>query len=80
MYRFLLISMILLLFHSKTHAAGVLKTLVQDKRLLWPDSLGIGSDGYLYFTAAQINMEAAWHNGENKVEYPYQVYRVKLPE
>jgi len=72
--------MILLLFHSKTHAAGVLKTLVQDKRLLWPDSLGIGSDGYLYFTAAQINMEAAWHNGENKVEYPYQVYRVKLPE
>lgn len=60
-------------------AQGILHTLVQDKRLLWPDSLGIGSDGYLYFTCAQINMEAAWNNGENKVQYPYQVYRVKLP-
>src|SRR5690625_3226463 len=58
---------------------GVLHTLVQDRRLLWPDSLGIGSDGYLYFTCAQINREANWNSGENKVEYPYQVYRVKLP-
>lgn len=60
-------------------AEGVLHTLVQDKRLLWPDSLGIGSDGYLYFTCAQINMEAPWNDEENKVQYPYQVYRVKLP-
>lgn len=61
-------------------AEGILHTLVQDKRLLWPDSLGIGTDGYLYFTCAQINMEAAWHSGENKIQYPFQVYRVKLPE
>lgn len=60
-------------------AKGVLHTLVQDKRLLWPDSLGIGKDGYLYFTCAQINMEASWNGGKNKVQYPYQVYRVKLP-
>src|SRR5690606_1894389 len=27
---------------------GKLHTLVQDSKLLWPDSMGIGSDGYLY--------------------------------
>lgn len=59
---------------------GILHTLVQDKRLLWPDSLGVGSDGYLYFTCAQINMEKAWNNGKDKIELPYQVYRVKLAE
>lgn len=59
---------------------GVLHTLVQDKRLLWPDSLGIGNDGYLYFTCAQINMEATWHEGKDKIQYPFQVYRVKLPK
>ncbi len=60
--------------------AGVLHTLVQDKRLLWPDSLGVGSDGYLYFTCAQINMEETWNDGKDKIEYPYQVYRIKLPK
>ncbi len=58
---------------------GTLHTLVQDKRLLWPDSMGIGSDGYLYFSCAQINREAPWNRGENKVIYPYRIYKVPLP-
>lgn len=56
-----------------------LKTLVQDSRLIWPDSLGIGSDGYLYFSCAQLNREAQWNHGVNRTEYPYAVYKVKLP-
>lgn len=58
---------------------GTLKTLVQDKRLLWPDSFGVGKDGYLYFTCAQLQKEAVWNEGINKTEYPYQVFRVRLP-
>ena len=58
---------------------GVLHTLVQDKRLLWPDSVGIGTDGYLYFSCAQLQKEAAWNDGVNRTQYPYRIYKVKLP-
>ncbi|WP_046573884.1 L-dopachrome tautomerase-related protein [Spirosoma radiotolerans] len=57
-----------------------LKTLVQDDRLLWPDSFGISADGYLYVTAAQIQRTKRYNNGEDKVAYPFRLYRVKLPK
>lgn len=57
---------------------GKLLTLVQDSRLIWPDSLGIGSDGYLYFSCAQMNRLPQWNGGSNKTSFPYRVYRVKL--
>ena len=59
---------------------GQLKTLVQDDRLLWPDSFGIGTDGYLYVTAAQIQRTKRYNDGEDKVDYPFRLYRVKLPD
>ncbi|WP_417886257.1 L-dopachrome tautomerase-related protein [Zunongwangia sp.] len=58
---------------------GKVHTLVQDSGLLWPDSLGIGSDGYLYFSCSQLQRQPVWNNGESKVQFPYQVFRVKLP-
>ncbi|WP_035606380.1 L-dopachrome tautomerase-related protein [Haloferula sp. BvORR071] len=58
---------------------GKVETLVKDERLVWPDSLGIGSDGYLYLTCAQINRRPNYNNGEDKTDYPYRAYRVKLP-
>lgn len=60
-------------------ADGTIKTLVQDSRLLWPDSFGIGTDGYLYFSCAQLMNEPQWNNGQSKAELPYTVYKVKLP-
>jgi len=58
---------------------GKLHTLVQDSRLLWPDSFGIGSDGYLYFSCAQLQRDPQWNDGQDKVAYPYQIYKVRLP-
>ena len=58
---------------------GVLYTLVQDKRILWPDSFGIASDGYVYFSCAQLQKEAAWNSGVDKRELPYRIYKVKAP-
>jgi len=58
---------------------GKLHTLVQDSRLLWPDSLGIGTDGYLYFSCAQLQRDAKWNNGVNKEEHPFQIFKIKLP-
>jgi sugar lactone lactonase YvrE len=59
---------------------GKLQTLVQDSRLLWPDSLGVGTDGYLYFTCAQLQRQPEWNNGISKVELPYRAYSVRLPK
>lgn len=58
---------------------GKLHELVQDPRLLWPDSFGIGSDGYLYVTCAQLQRLPQWNHGEDRTEYPYQAFKVKLP-
>ncbi|GAB3988355.1 L-dopachrome tautomerase-related protein [Spirosoma daeguense] len=57
-----------------------LKMLVQDNRLLWPDSFGIGEDGFLYVTAAQIQRTKRYNDGQDKVDYPFGLYRVKLPD
>ncbi|WP_377140764.1 L-dopachrome tautomerase-related protein [Mucilaginibacter lutimaris] len=59
---------------GKTHV------LVKDGRLIWPDSFGIGNDGYLYVSASQMNRLPKYNHGENKVEYPYRVYKVQLPK
>ncbi len=58
--------------------AGKLETIVQDKRIHWPDSYAIGPDGYLYVTMAQLDRAARYHNGTDQVVYPYWVYRIKL--
>jgi sugar lactone lactonase YvrE len=57
-----------------------LKTLVTDNRLLWPDSFAVGPDGYLYLTAAQIQRTKRYNNGDDKVDYPFRLYRMKLPK
>ena len=59
--------------------AGRLETMVRDPRLLWPDSFGLGPDGYLYLTASQIERTPKWNNGQDRVEYPFCLSRVKLP-
>jgi len=56
-----------------------LETLVRDSRLLWPDSFAIGPDGYLYLTAAQIHRTKRYNKGVDKVDYPFRLYRMKLP-
>jgi sugar lactone lactonase YvrE len=58
---------------------GKVHVLVKDSRIIWPDSMGIGSDGYLYFSCSQMNRLPKYNNGKDMVEYPYRVFKVKLP-
>lgn len=52
-------------------------TLVEDKRLIWPDSYAI-ADGYLYISCSQIQNQPEYNNGVNKRTSPYTVYRLRL--
>ncbi|MBC8084311.1 MAG: gluconolactonase, partial [Hymenobacter sp.] len=59
--------------------AGRLETLARDPRLRWPDSFGLGPDNFLYLTAAQIHLTPKWNNGQDRVQYPFRLYKLKLP-
>lgn len=57
---------------------GSWRTLASDSRLLWPDTLSIGPDGYLYFTVNQLHRQAVFHGGRDLRQQPYGLYRVKI--
>src|SRR6266536_669204 len=55
-------------------AAGAIETLAHDPRVLWPDTLSLAADGYLYFTANQIERGAGFHNGQDLRQKPYVLF------
>ncbi|KPA89159.1 MULTISPECIES: L-dopachrome tautomerase-related protein [Pseudomonas] len=57
---------------------GRWQTIVQDPRAQWPDTLSIGPDGYLYFTANQLHRSPGFHDGQDKREKPYRLMRVRI--
>lgn len=52
---------------------GSTKTLIQDPRLAWPDTLAASPDGTIYVTTSQI------HRTPNPPS-PYRLFRITLPE
>lgn len=57
---------------------GTMETVVHDPRLLWPDTMSVAADGYLYFTANQLQRQAKYQGGEDRREYPYSLFRVRI--
>ncbi|WP_414623186.1 L-dopachrome tautomerase-related protein [Calothrix sp. CCY 0018] len=57
---------------------GMYETVVHDSRILWPDTLSLASNGYLYFTANQLHRQPNFHNGKDLREKPYSVFRTKV--
>jgi sugar lactone lactonase YvrE len=57
---------------------GEWETTVHDPRLLWPDTLSLASDGYLYVTANQLHRQARFHNGSDMRRKPYTLFRIKV--
>lgn len=56
---------------------GTYETLVHDPRVLWPDTLSLAGDGYLYFTANQLHRQASYQGGHDLRVRPFGLYRVK---
>lgn len=57
---------------------GSIELLVRDPRMLWPDTLSVASDGYLYFTANQLHRQARYHNGQDLRQKPYSLFRTRI--
>jgi sugar lactone lactonase YvrE len=52
--------------------------IAQEPRMIWPDSMSIGSDGYLYFTANQLNRQKKFHEGKDLRRQPYVMFRTRI--
>ncbi|UPJ67112.1 major royal jelly family protein [Bradyrhizobium sp. 191] len=57
---------------------GEWRTIAHDPRILWPDTLSVASDGYLYFTANQLHRQAQFHEGQDQRVKPYTLFRVRI--
>jgi sugar lactone lactonase YvrE len=57
---------------------GTIETLVHDPRLLWPDTMSLSDDGYLYITANQLARQPGFHNGQDQRVKPYALFRIKV--
>jgi sugar lactone lactonase YvrE len=54
------------------------ETLVHDPRALWPDTMSVAGDGYLYFIANQLHRQPDYHEGKDLRDKPYSLFRVKI--
>lgn len=62
----------------RRNSSGEIATLLHDPRVLWPDTLSLAADGYLYFTANQVERQGSFHNGQDLRQKPYVLYRLKV--
>lgn len=56
---------------------GTVELLANDPRMLWPDTLSLAQNGYLYFTANQLHRQARFHNGKDLRQKPYSLFRIR---
>lgn len=59
------------------HPDGSLEVVAHDPRILWPDTLSLAEDGYLYFTANQLHRQPGMNNGNDLRQKPYVLFRIK---
>lgn len=57
---------------------GHYETVAHDSRMLWPDTMSIATDGYLYFTCNQLHRQARYQNGQDRRRKPYTLFRVRI--
>lgn len=62
----------------KLSVDGQWTTLAHGPEILWPDTLSVGPDGYLYFTVNQLNRQPGFHGGKDLRQKPYALLRVKI--
>jgi sugar lactone lactonase YvrE len=67
--------------HAAVHvrnSAGEDRILLQDPRLIWPDTLSVSHDGYLYVSVNQLDRGAQFHDGKDLRKPPFALFRAKI--
>lgn len=59
---------------------GAWETVAHDPRLLWPDTMSVAMDGYLYVTANQLHRQARFNGGKDLRQKPYSLFRIRIDE
>lgn len=62
----------------RRHPDGSWETVVHDPHLLWPDTMSIATDGYLYVTANQLHRQAKYQQGKDLRQKPYTLFRISI--
>jgi sugar lactone lactonase YvrE len=62
----------------RRHPDGAWETVVHDPRLLWPDTMSVAADGYLYVTANQLHRQAKYQKGNDLRQKPYTLFRIRI--
>ncbi|HEY1271965.1 MAG TPA: L-dopachrome tautomerase-related protein [Terriglobales bacterium] len=57
---------------------GEIETLAHDPRMLWPDTLSLAANGFLYFTANQVERQPVFNSGRDLRQKPYVLFRLKV--
>ncbi len=57
---------------------GSWETVVSDPRLLWPDTMSVAADGYLYVTANQLYRQSKYRGGVDERRKPYVLFRTRI--
>jgi sugar lactone lactonase YvrE len=57
---------------------GSYETVLHDPRLLWPDTMSVSTDGYLYVTANQLHRQADYQGGQDLRRKPYLLVRTPI--
>ncbi len=57
---------------------GRLAFFARATNFTWPDTIAVGADGYLIFTASQLHLLPAHNGGVDKRKPPYNIFRLKL--
>ena len=52
--------------------------LLEDPRLIWPDSYAVSRDGYLYISTSQVQTAPPFNNGADTRTLPYGLFRLKI--
>lgn len=55
---------------------GSFDTLSSDRHIVWPDSLDLSRDGWLYLVSNQINRMPLFNNGKDMRRPPYYLLRI----
>jgi len=57
---------------------GKWETIAHHPTMLWPDTLAVAADGYLYMTCNQLHRQAQFHHGQDLRRRPFLIYRTKI--